>query len=96
MTDHEHVDSASELVYASRPSWAPAFLAAGLTIAIMGIFSHFLLPGWFYIALGVVVILAALRSIVLGTIRDYYHLPQRQKVRGAVLPAPTFRLADRD
>ncbi len=96
MTEPEHVDSASELVYASRPSWAPAFLAAGLTLAITGLFSHFLVPGWFFTAVGIVAILVALRSIVLGTIRDYYHLPQRQKVRGAVLPAPTFKLADRD
>ncbi len=42
--------------------------------------------GWIYSIIGGVIALFALRSMIRGAIRDYYKLPRKQHVRGAVLP----------
>ena len=52
-----------------------------------------MLPGWVYSIIGVVVVLFAFRSMVRGAIRDYFRLPRKQKVRGAVLPVETITAA---
>ena len=96
MTEHHHIPGASELVYTPRPSWAPLFFAGGVALAICGIFSSFLVPSYIYSIIGIVVGLAALRSLVSGTVRDFFRLPKRQKVRGAVLPAAALHSAPRD
>lgn len=95
MADHDHVQGPSELVYAPAPSWAAPFAAVGITSIIFGLFSSFLLPGWFYTLVGVVIVVAALRSMVAGVLRNFFRLPRRQQVRGAVLPATTLRVARR-
>jgi hypothetical protein len=80
-----------ELVYAPRPSWAPAFFALGLALALCGVFlGEFMLAGWTYSLIGIVVALAAARSMIRGAVRDFYRLPRRQRVRGAVLPVETI------
>ena len=92
MAEHNHIPAPTELVYLPRPSWAPAFFAAGIALAIAGTFiGEFMLPGWFYSALGIVLALASLRSMAAIAVRDFFRLPRRQRVRGAVLPAASMR-----
>lgn len=87
MSDHRDIPEPGELVYPSRPSWAPVFFAFAAALALCGVFSgEFMLPGWCWSLIGVVVLLAALRSMVRGAVRDYYRRPRKQRVRGAVLP----------
>ena len=43
-----------------------------------------------YAVVGAVFFLAAFRSLVRGAIRDYFRLPRKQQVRGAVLPVETI------
>jgi hypothetical protein len=80
-----------ELVYRPRASWAPAVFAFAAALAVCGIFAEgFMFRGWVYSIAALVVLLAALRSMVKGATRDYFRLPRRQKVRGAVLPVETI------
>jgi hypothetical protein len=87
----ENGSQPAELVHTPRPSWAPAFVAFAAALALCGIFAEgFMVRGWIYSIIGVVVLLAALRVIVRGSVRDYYRLPRRQTARGAVLPVKTI------
>jgi hypothetical protein len=91
MEEHRNIPEPGELVYAPRPSWAPAFFAFGLALAVCGIFAQgFMVRGWIYSIIGALLALAALRGMTRGAVRDYYRLPRRQKVRGAVLPVETI------
>lgn len=91
MSDLERqVPEPGELVYAPPPSWAPAFFALGAALAVCGVFAEFMVPGWVYSIVGVILLLAALRSMVRGARRAYYRLPRQQRVRGAVLPVETI------
>jgi UPF0716 family protein affecting phage T7 exclusion len=91
MAEHRNIPEPGELVYAPRPSWAPAFLALGIALAVCGVFlGEFMLPGWIYSLIGAVVALAAVRGMAKGAVRDYYRLPRKQRVRGAVLPVETI------
>lgn len=92
MNEHREIPEPGELVYATRPSWAPALFAFGAALAVCGIFAQgFMVRGWVYSIIGTVVLLAAFRGMVRGARRDYYRLPRKQKVRGAVLPVETIR-----
>jgi hypothetical protein len=92
MAHRDPIEQPTELVYLPTPSWAPAFLALGVTLAVCGIFAEgFMVRGWVWSIVGVVIALAALRGIVTGAVRDFYRLPRRQRVRGAVLPVATLR-----
>jgi uncharacterized membrane protein len=91
MSEHRETPEPGELVYRPRPSWAPAIFAFAAALAVCGIFAEgFMFRGWVYSIAGVVVLLAALRSMAKGASRDYFHLPRRQRVRGAVLPVETI------
>jgi len=91
MAEHRDIPEPGELVYAPRPSWAPAFLALGIALAVCGVFlGEFMLPGWIYSLIGAIVALAAVRGMAKGAVRDYYRLPRKQRVRGAVLPVETI------
>lgn len=80
-----------EMVYGSRPSWAPAVFAFAAALAVCGIFAEgFMVRGWVYSIIGGVVMLFALRGMVRGAARDYLRRPRRQRVRGAVLPVETI------
>ncbi len=80
-----------ELVYAPRPSWAPAAFAAGAALAVCGIFAEgFMVPAWVFSIIGAVVMIFALRGMIRGAVRDYFRRPRRQRVRGAVLPVETI------
>lgn len=92
MDQSERIHRPTELVYSPRPSWAPAFLAFGAALAVCGIFAEgFMVRGWVYSIIGAVVAIAALLSIIAGARRDFYRLPRRQRVRGAVLPVTALK-----
>jgi hypothetical protein len=85
--EHRHIPEPGEMVYQSGSSWAPAVFAFALALAVCGIFAEgFMFRGWIYSIGSIVVALFAFRSMVRSAIRDYYRLPRRQQVRGAVLP----------
>jgi len=89
--EHREIPEPGELVYQSRPSWAPAIFAFAAALAVCGIFAEgFMVRGWIYSIIGGVVLLFALRSMVRGAARDYFRRPRRQTVRGAVLPVETI------
>jgi len=90
MSEQREIREPGELVYAPRPSWAPAFFALGALGAVCGIFIHFMVPGWIYSVIGAAILLFALRSMVKGAEHDYFRLPRRQHARGAVLPVETI------
>jgi hypothetical protein len=89
--DRPQVTEPGELVYVPRSSWAPAFFAFAVALAVCGIFAEgFLVRGWIWSIIGGVVALAALNVMIRDSIRSYYRLPRRQRVRGAVLPLQTI------
>jgi hypothetical protein len=91
MSEHREIPEPGELIYAPRPSWAPLFFAFAAALAVCGIFAEgFMVRGWIYSIIGVVVLLFALRSMIKGATRDYFRLPRKQKTRGAVLPVETI------
>jgi len=94
---NEEKAPAAEQVYTPRPSWAPAFFAAGVTVAACGIYAQgFMFRGWVWALFAGVVALFALRSLVQGAVHDFFRLPRRQKTRGAVLPVSTLKPPSRD
>lgn len=95
MSDRRHVTEPGEMVYAPKPSWAPAFFAMGILGLVCGTFaSGFIFSPLIYGIVGAIVALAAFRGLVRGAVRDYFRLPRRQKVRGAALPVETITLRD--
>jgi hypothetical protein len=87
MSESREIPKPGELIYAPRPSWAPVFFAFAAALAVCGIFAEgFMVRGWIYSIIGIVVLLFAMRSMVRGAIRGYFRLPRKQHVRGAVLP----------
>jgi uncharacterized membrane protein len=84
---HRQIPEPGELVYAPRPSWAPLIFGFALALTVCGIFAEgFMVRGWIYSIIGAVVALFALRGMIRSAIRDYFKLPRKQHVRGAVLP----------
>jgi uncharacterized membrane protein YfcA len=91
MAEHRHIPEPGELVYASQPSWAPVFFAAGAVGVVAGIYAAgFIFSPFIYAIVGVILLLGAFRSLVRGGIRGYYRLPRRQQVRSAALPVETL------
>ena len=91
MSERREIPEPGELIYTPRPSWAPVFFAFGAALALCGLFAEgFMVRGWIYSIIGGIVLLAAFRGMVRGARRDYYRLPRKQKVRGAVLPVRTI------
>lgn len=91
MSARRDIPEPGELVYVPRPSWGPAFFALGVAGLLAGIYANgFLFPAWVYAVAGAAFFLAAFRSIVRSAIRDYFRMPRKQKVRGAVLPIETI------
>jgi hypothetical protein len=92
MSEHREIPEPGELVYPPRPSWAPAFFALGAVGAVCGIFAEgFMVRGWIYSIIGLVILLFALRGMIRGAIRDYFRLPRTQRARGAVLPVEKIK-----
>ena len=92
MADQDPIPQATELVYVPRPSWGPPLFALGAVLIVVGIFGQgFMVRGWVYMIAGAVIALAALRTIVSGSVREFYARPRRQRASTAVLPAGTIR-----
>jgi len=93
MTDeHREIPEPGELVYPARPSWAPAFFALGAVAAVGGIFAEgFMVRGWIYSIIGLVILLFALASMIRSAVRDYFRLPRKQEARRAVLPVEKIK-----
>jgi hypothetical protein len=91
VSEHREIPEPGELVYRSRPSWAPLTFAFALALAVCGIFAEgFMFPAWIYSLTAGIVLLFALRSMIRNAIRDYFRLPRKQDARGAVLPVETI------
>ena len=91
MSEHRDIPEPGELVYPPRASWAPAFFALGAMGAVCGIFAEgFMVRGWIYSIIGIVILLFALRAMIKLATRDYFRLPRKQRIRGAVLPVETI------
>jgi hypothetical protein len=95
MTDEpaqRRVSEPGELVHSPRSSWLPAFLAVALAVVVCGIYAEgFMLRGWVYSLIGAVAALFVLRALIQSAVADYFRLPRRQRVRGAVLPVETIQ-----
>jgi len=92
MAEQENTPAATELVYVPRPSWGPPFFALGAALIVVGIYGEgFMVRGTVYMIAGVVVVLAALNSMIRAGIRDFYSRPRRQRASTAVLPAGKLR-----
>jgi len=76
----------SELVYLPGPSWAPAALAVGVAVALVGAFTV-----WVYAALGGIVAGVALWVWVRQAGAEMTRLPAEQSVDTAVLPPVAVR-----
>ncbi len=92
----EHTPEATEIVYVPRPSWGPLFFALGAALIVVGIYGQgFIVRGWVYMLVGAVFLLAAVRAMVSGSVRDFYVRPRKQRASTAVLPAGTLRAPKR-
>jgi hypothetical protein len=92
MGEHREIPEPGETLFLPRPSWAPAFFAAGIGGMVCGIYANgFIFPSWIYAVVGAILLLGSLRRLIRGAIRDFYRLPRKQRVRGAVLPVETIR-----
>jgi len=91
MSEHRQIPEPGETIYTPSPSWAPAFFALGALGLVGGVYaSGFIFAPYIYAIVGAIFALAAFRSIVRGSIRDFYRLPRKQHVRGAALPVETI------
>jgi hypothetical protein len=86
MSENGAVPDQAELVYAPERSWAPAAIAVGLGFIAVGVFWN-----WVALAVGVIFVLAALRSWWHSASDQFVRLPRRQRVTAAVLPAVPLR-----
>jgi hypothetical protein len=91
MSEHRDIPEPGEMVYVPKASWAPVFFGFAVAAMVCGIYAEgFMVRGWIYSIIGIVVFLFAFRSLVRGGIRDYFGLPRKQHARGAVLPVETI------
>ena len=84
------VTEPGELVYQPRSSWLPVFLAFALCLAAVGIYIEFMVPGWIFSVIGLVIAVFVFRAMTRDSVADYYRLRRKQTVRGAVLPVQTI------
>jgi hypothetical protein len=82
MDDESRNGEPTELVYLPESSWQPALIAFGLAAVIASLFTW-----WPYGVIGAVIALAALRSWIVDSGRNYDKLPRRQRVATSVIPA---------
>jgi hypothetical protein len=88
---HE-IPEPGELIYAPRPSFLPAFLGFALAVVVCGVYAEgFMVRGWIYALIAGVAALFFFRGLVRLSVREYFRLPRKQKIRGAVLPVETIQ-----
>jgi predicted hotdog family 3-hydroxylacyl-ACP dehydratase len=81
MADQSEIPESTELIYAPRPSWAPAFTAVGVAAMAVGAF-----VGWVYALVGGLVLLAAALAWYRDAEEQAERLPRRQQLTSAVIP----------
>jgi hypothetical protein len=90
--EHREIPEPGELVYAPRPSFLPALLAFALAVVVCGVYAEgFMVRGWVYAVIAGIAALFFFRGLVRNSVREFFRLPLRQKVRGAVLPVETIQ-----
>jgi hypothetical protein len=90
--EHREIPEPGELVYAPRPSFLPALLAFALAVVVCGVYAEgFMVRGWVYALIAGIAALFFLRGLVRNSVREFFRLPRRQRIRGAVLPVETIR-----
>jgi hypothetical protein len=91
-TVRREVSEPGELIYAPRPTFLPVLLGFALAVVVCGVYAEgFMVRGWIYALIAGVAALFFLRGLVRISVREYFHLPRKQKIRGAVLPVETIR-----
>ena len=92
MSDGRKVIEPGELVYAPRSSWLPPLLAFAIALAAVGVYAQgFMVRGWIYSVIGLVVAAFVIRAMARDAAADYYRLRRKQKIRGAVLPVERIK-----
>lgn len=87
----------TETVELPAPSWAPAVFALGVLGLVAGTFaSGFMFPAWFYAAVGAVLAVAGLASMIRRGRRAFYSLPRSAPAQRAELPVESFPGPPRD
>jgi hypothetical protein len=87
------VPEPGELVYRPPSSWYPVFFAFALALAVAGIYAEgFMVRGWVWSIIGLLVALFAFRGMVRGSVGEFFSLRRKQKVRGAVLPVDQIKI----
>jgi hypothetical protein len=76
----------SELIYAPGNSWAPAILALGLVLLILGSFTV-----WWWSAIGLLLLLAGARSWWKQSDDEVARMRRSQPLDTAVIPAEPIR-----
>ncbi len=97
MTQQNQITTPTETVRLPAPSWAPAVFAFGVLGLVAGIFaSGFMFPAWCYAAVGAVLVLFSLRSMVNRGRQSFYRLPRETEDARAELPVESFSAPSRD
>ena len=81
MGEDGNLPAASELIYVPAPSWTPAFVAVGLTLVAVALFTN-----WVYGAFGAVLLIASLVRWILDTEHEVARMPLEQRAVTSVLP----------
>lgn len=90
------VSEPGELIYSPPSSWYPVFFAFALALAVAGIYAEgFMVRGWVWSIVGILVALFAFRGMVRGSVAEFFGLRRKQKVRGAVLPVEQIKRPER-
>ena len=76
----------TELIYEPGSSWAPAIIAAGLAVTLLGIF-----VATFYAVIGLVIVLAGVRSWLTLSNDEISRMRREQRTDTAVIPAEPIR-----
>lgn len=88
-----NVPEPGELVYSPPSSWLPVFFAFAIALAVAGIYAEgFMVRGWVWSIIGILVALFAFRGMVRGSIGEFFGLRRKQKRRGAVLPVEQIKV----
>lgn len=91
MAEPRYIPEPGETIRLAKPSWGPAFFAAGGVGLIGGIYAAgFIFPPVVYSIVGLVLLLFAFRSIVRGSVRTYFRQPRHQELHAAALPVETI------
>jgi hypothetical protein len=86
MADQSEIPEPTELIYASGPSWAPAFTAVGVAAMAIGAFA-----GWIYALVGGLVLIRAAFAWYRDAEAQVERLPRRQRLTSAVIPPTELR-----